>query len=301
MNLTGLAGGQSARELFVADSENRVVRSINISAASKDLELHQVYRLPKGENLKDIAYSSQSDTLLVVSSAPHTHHFTLRSLTRPTGNFDWIQRYSIDIKSRALDNRCTLRTLSDGRLVFGVWGAILEPAGSTSRSQLPTQTVAVSCHKENKLGDVLKVLTLDESRKIQEKYCAELPAPHSGFDAKLTGNKDEILVAAALWFDTVALYRVVEERVDRLASVTYEYAQMPLFYRENLLLCRWPDSTSDTATRPEVLELSVSGDRIELIRKLGDIKLFWFTTWCTVPEGVVAWGFEPGLNLYSLA
>ena len=125
-----------------------------------------------------------------------------------------------------------------------------------------------------------------------------MPAPHSGFDAKSTGNKDEIWVAAALWFDTVALFRVVGEGVNRLSSFTCEYAQMPLFYRENLLLCRWPDGT---ANRPEVLELNVFGDRIGPIRKLGDIKLFWFTTWCTVPEGVVAWGFEPGLNLYSIA
>ena len=210
------------------------------------------------------------------------------------------------MKSKAQENRCTLRALSDGRLVFGVWGAILVPADSRSRSQQPTKTTrqeaAAACHKESKLGDELQVLTLtrDNSRKIQEKTCIKLPAAHSGFDAKLVGNTGEMWVAVALWIDAVALFRVVGENAQEISRFKCEYAQMPLFLRdcEYLLVCRWPDSISGTL--PEVRELSISGGRIASHRKLGDIYNSWFTTWCTVPQGVVAWGFDPGLNLYSL-
>ena len=315
MHLVGIAGGRdgnpgNAGELFIADYENRVVRSINLffDATVEQLNLQSVYRIPKGENLKDIAYFPKTDTLLVVSSAPNAPLFTIRALARPASasGSDWRQCCSHTVKCKAQENRCTLRALSDGRLVFGVWGAILVPADSRSRSHLPTQTTqtgkeaAAACHKESKL-DVLQVLSLtpDYSRKIQEKTCINLPAPHSGFDAKLVGTIGEMWVAAALWFDTVALFLVVGENAQEILRFKCEYAQMPLFLRdcEYLLVCRWPDSTS--GTHPEVHELSVSGGRIASHRKLGDINNSWFTTWCTVPQGIVAWGFDPGLNLYS--
>ena len=114
------AGRSAAGELFLADSENSVVRSINLPADPVDgtPELHLLYRMPEGENLKDIAYFSQTDTLLVVSGAPNSPLFTIRSLARPAS--DWRQCCSHTVKRKAQENRCTLRALSDGRLVFGV-------------------------------------------------------------------------------------------------------------------------------------------------------------------------------------
>ena len=315
VRIVGMVRGKPDDELFIADVENRAVRSFNVTAAPTDvpsetpeklpvykLNLHLVYRMCEGENLKDIAYSSENDTLLVVSSDPNKQLITIRSFARTPS--EWRQCCSHTMKSKAQENRCTLRALSDGRLVFGVWGAILVPADSRSRSQQPTKTTrqeaAAACHKESKLGDELQVLTLtrDNSRKIQEKTCIKLPASHSGFDAKLVGNRGEMWVAAALWFDAVALFRVVGDRVEELFRFKCECPQLPLFYGDNLLVCRWPSLTPSTSA--DVLELSITEGQIKLLRTLSDLTNYWWTAWCVVPNGLAAYGYETGkLTLYS--
>ena len=82
-------------------------------------------------------------------------------------------------------------------------------------------------------------LSQDSSRTIKTKNCVKLTAAHSGFDAKLT--KGELWVAAALWPDTTALFRVVGDRAEEpLPPFLYEYPQLPHFFGDNLLVCRWP-------------------------------------------------------------
>ena len=311
VHLAGMAAGQSAAgELFLADSENRAVRSIKLTAdpAANKLDLKLVYRMPEGENLKDIAYSQKTDTLLVISGALHAEHFTIRSLARPDSAYVWRECppcYTVNnVKSKTVqDNRCTLRALSDGRLVFGVWGAVqLPPDAKKSIRKLPTQALATSCQTVENPGDVLQVLTLDNSRKIQAKTIVRLPAPHSGFDAKIivVGNASDLLVAAALWFDSVALFRMDGDSAQEL----YRFAgnpQLPLFFGDagdKLLVSHWPASTSSTP--PGVQELSITGGRIELLRALNHINNYWWTTWCIVPAGIAVWSFDTGqLTVYS--
>ena len=311
--IMGMAGGQtSAGELFIADSENRAVRSIKLDSdpAADKLELQCVYQMPEGESLKDIAYWPQTDTLLVVLGAFHAKHFyfTIRSLARPasgSGSCWGVCHSKIldNVKSKPCQgNRCTLRALSDGRLVFGVWGAVQLPPGA--RETRPTQALATYCQTVENPGDVLQVLTLnpDNSRKILAKTCVKLPAPHSGFDAKIVGNGSELLlVAAALWFDTVALFRVDGESAKELYRFPSESPQLPFFYGDagdKLLVSQWPASTSSTL--PDVQELSITGDRIELLRTLNHINNYWWTAWCIVPAGLAVWAYETGqLTVYS--
>ena len=111
--LFGMCGGASADELFIADTNNKVVHLFDLRTGQ--LNERDLFRCPTRERLTDVAYSAHTDTLFVATCGD-SH--TVRSLSRT--NSEWHQCNRLDLNGYTLILYVSLRALSDGSFVFGV-------------------------------------------------------------------------------------------------------------------------------------------------------------------------------------
>ena len=265
--LVGLCGGAAAHELFLADSYSgrEVVGAFDVRTGR--LDARDEYQPPNGERVRDVAYSAESDSLLVATL--DDSEVIVRSLARRTDG-QWSECHRMQL-AREGDKRIFLHVLRDGTLLCSQWDT-----------------------------DRIHVCRAHSDRSLQHCARVALPATHVGFDAQLVGNERQL--AAALSDGSVALFRIGTEpaALVPLSRVMLAGARRPLFCGENLLVGvdtggNVRDTVSFTTTdgglqrdrqlipcdnRPAILRLFSRDDRLDIFN------------WCFVEGILFAWDWN---------
>lgn len=269
----GMSAGAKANEMFLADWKNRVVRLFNMSTGK--LNVLDEYQCPEKETMYNVAYIAHTDTLLIATSGVKGHIF--RSFSRADRNSEWHQCHSFYIEGNNTTKICSLsalseigKTMSETRLVFGVWGISTE----------------------------LRVLAVDYLHTIQARTPIQLPGVHYGFDAKLVGDETRLAVALCTPEYAVALFRIAGDRAEELAKCRLREAWRPLFYGHSLLVY----VRNADGTRCMVQEFDTGGEGLKPRRELlSGLTYSHDVCWCVLNGTLVAWNAEPKtLTTYSI-
>ena len=252
----GLCGGAAAHELFLADYLHRV-RAFDVRTGR--LDARDAYTPPNGEEVNDVAYSAESDSLFVATEHSDLSGFIVRSLARRTDG-KWSERYRMQLAPEGYSKIC-LRVLRDGTLLFSQWGT-----------------------------DGIHVCRAHSDRSLQHCARVALPATHRGFDAQLAGNERRL--AAALSDGSVALFRVDTEpaALVQLSRVMLAGARNALFCGDTLLV----GVATDFDVR-EAVSFTTTDGRLQRYRQLNprDDRLnISLGSWCFMEGTLFAWDFN---------
>ena len=114
-SIAGLSGGAAARELFIADSENNVVRAFDLSAG-RLYELDAFKPSASNESVENVAYSAESNTLFVATLYPQvTTPLTLVVHSLSRSDDEW---RVVDRKEVSKDAHISMMRVLRGRIVL---------------------------------------------------------------------------------------------------------------------------------------------------------------------------------------
>ena len=257
--LVGLCGGAAAHELFLADQNNNAIRAFDVRTGR--LDARDAYTPSNGEWVNDVAYSAESDSLIVATYLVDGSGVIVRSLAQRTDG-QWSEGHRMQLAPEG-NGRIWLRVLRDGTLLC---------------SQLGT--------------DGIHVCRAHSDRSLQHCARVALPAKHDGFDAQLAGNERQL--AAALSGGSVALFRVDTEpaALVQLSRVMLAGACYALFCGDSLLVGVATDSATDGEVR-EAVSFTTTDGRLRHDRQLipRDDRLDMFR-WCFVDGTLFAWDWK---------
>lgn len=184
--IIGMTIGAAAHELFFADLINETVRCFDLQ--SEQFDATEAYRVERGESVRAVTYSAESDTLLV-GTYSDSDNIIVRSFARTNSTGEWRLSDQRDISCENPTGAIKLSALRDGTLVCG---------------QLYTNGVHVS--------------RVQSDRTMQNFTRVTLPTSYNGLDVRMVDNEKHL--AAALMNRSVALYRLEENRVVELSRVS---------------------------------------------------------------------------------
>lgn len=264
VDLVGLTEGED-KVLIFADSSNQVVRSFNLRSGK--LATNDVYRCLSGENVEDVVYGESFRSLFIAASTQNPCCYCIITLAY-FNDRKWQEcsrRFEVP---RPPDNRCTLRALSNGNLVFGEWNS-----------------------------DILYLLNLNSSRQIKLDSSVRLSHAHSAFDVKLSGR--EIWAAAVHEKeDLVVLYRIEKDRAVVLSKYFCQSPRHLLFCGNCLLVCQ--KMAQCTKLEVQLLEF-VDARLMPRSQLLTGISENWLGSWAVHNTELITWNFTDGLlDIYSI-
>lgn len=260
----------AAHELFFTDYKNNVVRSFNVHSGR--LDDRDVFEAQENETLSDLAYSAESDILLVATQNVAKHlHISILLFTRANESYErsWSWKdeyYFIYRKTNENNRRLYLRVLRKETYVMG-------------------------------LIDSSSILFCIIYRKSSECERLELPEQNWGFDVQAVG--DETRLAAAHVSGSVALYRVEKQQLNatfanysfvKLSEVLLANARHPLFFGDKLLVGVAKD---DLISEIASFSISNAGD-LQQRGHWGIGQQIDMYTWCFVNGSLFAWDSTSG-------
>ena len=236
----GICGGHNENNLFFVDSKNGAVRSLNVHTAQ--LSSDDIYRCQDGEEICDVAFCAEWDTLLI--AIKHLEKLVLLLFVCNNGKWIGIDRLSTGVR---VTSSVIIRFLPDGTLFC---------------SQILSDTVLVYYVDAERWMDCIGSLTL--------------PKRHWGFDVQLVG--EEIRLVAAFCDNSVAVLRVEEKEEDEeegkeeectlkltlIHSIQlHRQPRYPLFCGDALLV----QMEADDSNSHKVVAIPVTEDSLQCQRK----------------------------------
>lgn len=221
--------------------------------SSERLDATDVYVAGSEEEISDVAYSAESDSLFVASKHKAKPIAIVRSFAR-INNSEWSERNQTQFERKG-SRWIHVKILRDGTLIYGQSGTAF-----------------------------IHVCRVHADRSIQNCKSFATPTKHNGFDTQLV-DKDKRL-AVAFENGSVAIFRMSEERIAYLPPlITLVGARHPLYLWDSLLVGK---KTKAGFYAQEAILFSTSGSRqlITLNDKL-DIE-----TWCSVHNHLFVSNFK---------
>lgn len=262
----------AAHELLFTDYKNNVVRSFNVHSGR--LDERDVFDAGVNETLSDLAYSAESDILLVATQYVAEHlHISILLLTRANETYErswsWQEEYYFMYRKTNENNRrLYLRVLRNETYVMG-------------------------------LIDSSYILFCKIYRKSSECGRLELPERNWGFDVQAVG--DETRLAAAHVSGSVALYRVEKQQLNatfanysfvKLSEVLLANARHPLFFGDILLV---GVAKNDLISEIASFSISNAGNLQQRGHwSIGSEQQIDMYTWCFVNGSLFAWDLTSG-------
>lgn len=229
--IRSLCGGAAKNKLFIVwaskeNGEEGTVREFNLD--SRLLNERDAFRPNESgkdtvhECVHDVAYSAEFRSLFIATRRTCNNDKAVCVIWYESANNDeWNFRKRLKLKHKNADF-IYLRVLPDRTVLCG---------------QNKTHRVYVCRFK---VGSCFN---------LKEKYRVKLNSPHLGFDATLKGN--DRLLAAALWNDSLCLYRLDANQVWQISSISNSSKSVfrrVLFCDNALLVGRAPNSSTVNQT-----------------------------------------------------
>lgn len=253
-HIVGICGGPDEGVLFIADSINGAVRSLNVHTA--ELSSGDLYRCRDGEEICDVAYCTEWNTLFI--AIKHLEQLVLLSFVRTNGVLIECHRLSTKVR---VTSSIIIRFLPNGTLFC---------------SQI--------------LSDTVIVYNVDEERYMERIGSLTFPKMHWGFDVQFVG--EETRLVAALYDKSVALFRMEEDKcalkLTQLRSIPLlRKPQFPLFCNDALLVQK--EAEDGNSHKVVVIPMTDGSWRSQRYRVLHTFDgQFCSKAWCYIHGTLVA-------------
>lgn len=270
--LRGISVGAAAHELYFADRSNNLVRSFDVR--SSKLDVRDAYRAERVEDVKDVAYSPESDTLFVSTRSQRGHDLitTVRLFLR-TSN-EW----------REFD-RVQYQTPGE----FWHWPLLRVVSGET--------LLCGTIH-----NDFINVYRVSANHSMLHSGRLQFPIQIFGFDIQQELEGKQTLLAAVLVNGSVALYRVnsfTDHSMQLLSLVALHNARSVLFARDTLII---GVSSFEGYYFDDIFAFSIIGNRLKSERQLiARAEGLEIRSWCFVNGTLFAWDYvSRDLFIYNM-
>ena len=237
--ITGMSYSSARDELFLADTNNNVVRAMRVRDTADDLR--DVYRAPhdKPSVVWSVCHMSDSDTLLVCSHEEGPDGKRIKWLVALSRNgSEWREAQRVQT-----DGEGTIScALSDSRVLIGYSSPYM----------------------------YMELFRVESGPRIARVHLIHVPEKYNWFSA--TCGSDT-LVAMSYPYDntfrqngdnSVRVHRLGGDRLEELARIQLKNPQSLLWLADRLLVADYDDEKKSSS----VIELEVSDTRLERRREL---------------------------------
>ena len=253
-DIFGMSYNSTRNELFLADRNNGVVRSMRVRDNAGDLR--DVYKSPYDKNkvkspfVSSVCHMSDTDTLLVCSSedGPDQRRANWLFVLRRNGSDEWreAQRVQTDGEGQI---SCAL---SDSRVLIG-------DSDST----------------------YMELFRVESGPRIALVHRIHVPEQYKWFS--VTCGSDTLVAMCYRSYKSVRVHRLRGDRLEELARIQLKWPHYLLWLADRLLVADFDEEKQSDA----VIELEVRNTKFERHREIiATSENIGVSRWCAVNDGL---------------